>query len=214
MGSCWSKKKSEGSKDDLVKVLVTNEHVVGLHEMRKIHSAIRWNKPLSVVKPLLHCQSAVNCVDEKTGNAPIHIAAQNGHIELVQLLKDKGANLNIQNNRGNTALHMSIGYNYYSVSKLLMVSGSDSGIKNHHGFPANVGIQGDKSLAANAIVCASTAKEMMEALELLKKTSVYNMSKVSYVRAGLKLKKLLGPAWTDRLDLEFRNCLHNWKSKM
>jgi len=215
MGSTFSKKAPPGDqKVDKNEVIIPKEHVVDLLEMRKIHSAIRWNKPLSYVKPLLHCQSAINCVDEKTGNAPIHIAAQNGHLELVQLLKEKGANLSVQNKRGNTPVHMSIGYNYYSVSKLLIISGSDSIIKNRLGFQANTGINGDKSLAANAIICATTAKEMMEALDLLKKTSVYNMSKVSYVRAGLKLKKALGQAWTDRLDLEFRAVLHQWRNRL
>jgi hypothetical protein len=214
MGSVCSKKTAKGTdKEAIIQIGVRKEYVVGLFEMRKIHSAIRWNKPVGSVKPLLHCSSAINCVDEKTGNAPIHIAAQNGHLELVQLLKDKGANLSVKNNRGNTALHMSIAYNYYSVSKLLIASGADVNVKNNNGHPSNTGIAGDKSLAANAIVCATTAKQMMEALDLLKKTTVYNMSKVSYVRAGLKLKKALGPAWTDRLDLEFRTVLHQWRHK-
>ena len=61
------------------------------------------------------------CVqDAKTGNFPIHIAAQNGHRHIVKMLIDAGANVNAQNNNGLTALHMSVEYDYYFTSKVLL----------------------------------------------------------------------------------------------
>ena len=37
-----------------------------------------------------------NCIDEKNGNYPLHIAAQNGHINLVTWLVNNGADINAQ----------------------------------------------------------------------------------------------------------------------
>jgi hypothetical protein len=71
----------------------------------------------------------VLCVqDAKTGNFPIHIAAQNGHRHIVKMLIDAGANVNAQNNNGLTALHMSVEYDYYFTSKVLLEAGADGEI--------------------------------------------------------------------------------------
>merc|ERR1711971_560665 len=82
--------------------------------------------------------------DEKTGNTALHIAAQNGHGELVRFLVDKKANLNCQNGKGQTPLHMTIKYDLYFLSKYLLDKGADPTIKNIDGHEALVGIDGDK----------------------------------------------------------------------
>jgi len=118
------------------------------------------------------------------GNRPLHIAAQNGHTDIVRLLIRKKCLLNEKNLKGNTAIHMAIGYDYYEAAKLIMDAGGDCSITNLAGisffvffiqfillqfctdFTAERGLEGDKSLGVAALVSAKTAEEVTEAFTL------------------------------------------------
>ena len=67
---------------------------------KTVHSAIRWQKPN--IAEILEHPDTIDCLDEKTGNVPIHIAAQNGYMEIVRLLLDKSCAINALNKKGNT----------------------------------------------------------------------------------------------------------------
>ena len=108
-----------------------------------IHSAIRWQKPN--IADLLTHPGTVDCLDEQTGNVPIHIAAQNGYTDVVRLLIEKQANVNAKNKKGNTALHMAMAYDYFESVDLLLAAGADPTIANEGGFTADTGLEGDKS---------------------------------------------------------------------
>merc|ERR1719428_1142671 len=95
----------------------------------KIHSAIRWGKPISELESLI-VGDQIDCQDEQNGNRPIHIAAQNGHLEIVKWLISKKCDVSAQNGTGATALHMSVGYDFYYVTKALLEAGADQTIKN------------------------------------------------------------------------------------
>ena len=56
--------------------------------------------------------------DKSTGNFPIHIAAQNGHRDILKILLDAKANVDAQNNNGLSPLHMSVEYDYYWTSQV------------------------------------------------------------------------------------------------
>lgn len=49
---------------------------------------------------------SVNMTDPGNGNTTIHIAAQNGNMEMLQVVMGAGAHVNQQNKGGQTALHM------------------------------------------------------------------------------------------------------------
>ena len=52
---------------------------VGEEACLKCHSMVRWNKEYAPIKALFATNKGLKtCLDEKTGNVPIHIAAQNG----------------------------------------------------------------------------------------------------------------------------------------
>ena len=54
---------------------------------KQIHSACRWNtKSIDELTVILREPDAVLCLDEGNGNTPLHIAAQNGHEEIVKLI--------------------------------------------------------------------------------------------------------------------------------
>jgi ankyrin repeat protein len=173
-------------------------------DFRPIHSAIRWNKPVSEIEKLLINEEAVNCEDSNNGNRPIHIAAQNGHFETLKLLLRKKAEVNARNIKGNTPLHMSIGYDYYECSILLMESGGEMDVKNEAGFSASLGIEGDKTLGLAALVCAKTYADVFNAFNLCD-DKIEEVNKSGFVAAGMKTKKTMGEVWSADLQERFKN---------
>ena len=73
---------------------------------------------------ILFCTSQ----DPGNGNASIHIAAQNGNLQMVKLAIDAGANVNQQNNGGQTGLHMAFSYDMDEVIGMLKAAGGDETI--------------------------------------------------------------------------------------
>jgi ankyrin repeat protein len=202
-----TEKKSGGSSKDQK----TNESSgVVIEDVNKepnfkaIHSAFRWNKPPEEIERLLTSEAAVNVPDPANGNRPIHIAAQNGHNELVKLLIRKKADLNIQNAKGNTGLHMAIGYDYYETAILLMENGSDTEMKNELDFPAKYGLEGNKALGIAALIVAKNSNDVLEGFQLCQAV-VKDLDRAMFVQAGLKAKKTIGSAWTADMQETFKD---------
>lgn len=206
MGGGTSKAQSKPANDRPVVIeKLTTDHV------RKIHSAIRWNKSMDEVnRLLLMSPAAVDCPDEKNGNTPIHIAAQNGHLPIVELLIKLKANVNAKNAKGQTALHMAVGYDYYDVAKVLLKAGADTSICNEAGYSADKGLEGDKSLAACALANATNLKEYQDGVALLLRANPRGMQKAAFVQTGLRIKKIAGKEWTQKVQDDFRNIIDHW----
>jgi ankyrin repeat protein len=169
---------------------------------KKIHSAVRWDKLLEC-KKIINSAEEANINDPVNGNRPIHIAAQNGHMEIVKFLIESGADLNVKNSKGNTAIHMAVGYDYYHIAKLLIEKGADPNLTNDGGFIAVRGLEGDKSMAFAQFVSALSAVEVMDALlECEKNYELLN--KAAFVGSGLRLKKNLGSEWTEEIQSKFK----------
>lgn len=62
---------------------------------------------------------------KEDGKTPLHIAAENGHINCVDLLIRVGANLDLRDNELRTALHNAIENGHTDVALLLIRSGAD-----------------------------------------------------------------------------------------
>jgi hypothetical protein len=148
--------------DDVPEFVHSNETAV---DFKPVHSAIRWNKSLQEVKDALKPKGSMDIQDPGNGNRPIHIAGQNGHSSIVQLLIKLKADLNAQNQKGNTALHMAISYDYYESCKMLIDAGADLNINNSSGFPCLKGIEGDKSLQVCRLICSTDSKSISDALD-------------------------------------------------
>jgi len=54
----------------------------------------------------------MEAVDDVNGNRSIHIASQNGHLDIVKLLVSKKCDVNAQNKSGQTAMHMVSEYSH------------------------------------------------------------------------------------------------------
>jgi ankyrin repeat protein len=88
---------------------------------------------LPLVKTLVvEKKAAVN----KTGWAPIHYAATNGHLEIVQFLMANGAQINALSPNETTPLMMSIGSGNDQLIKYLLDNGADLRMRNHEGYTA------------------------------------------------------------------------------
>lgn len=168
--------------------------VVETVNFKPIHSAIRWNKSIPEIEELLVSDACVNCVDPTNGNCPIHIASQNGHNDIIRLLISRKANLNAKNGKGNTGIHMAVGYDYYDAAKMLIEAGADDTLTNDMGFPANLGLEGDKAMGIAALVCAQSVEDVELAFKLCEE-KLDKLNKVNFISAGLKAKKNIGGGW-------------------
>ena len=73
-----------------------------------------------IAKQILRITKQANDVDPEKGFTPLLIAATNGHIGLVKLLLEYGANPNMRNFDGVTALHNAIFGEQVDILKLLL----------------------------------------------------------------------------------------------
>jgi hypothetical protein len=174
-------------------------------DFKPLHSAVRWDKR-DVLQGLLKGPASANVQDTNNGNYPIHIAAQNGHLETLKMLLEKKAVVNSKNGKGNTAIHMAVGYDYYECAQALIKAGGDVTIENDAGHQAQRGIDGDKSLGLCALISAKTGKDAADALKMCEER-ISEVDKASFASAGLRLKKELGKEWTDKMQEQFKEIM-------
>jgi len=67
------------------------------------------------------------------GLTPLHVAAGNGHLEVVQLLVERGANVSAQDVLGWTPLHVAAGNGHSDVVEFLIGKGVDVNAKDRYG---------------------------------------------------------------------------------
>ncbi|KAJ7180237.1 ankyrin repeat-containing domain protein [Mycena crocata] len=71
------------------------------------------------------------------GKTALHIAALKGHEELVRMLCDFGADVDLSDNKGNTPLHYASSWGHIPVVQLLIERGCQYAAKNNEGFSAS-----------------------------------------------------------------------------
>ncbi|MBU3636335.1 ankyrin repeat domain-containing protein [Polynucleobacter sp. es-MAR-4] len=72
----------------------------------------------------------------KPGWAPIHYAATNGHLQIVEFLMANGAKVNALSPSETTPLMMAIGSGNDQLIKYLLDNGADLSMRNHEGYTA------------------------------------------------------------------------------
>jgi hypothetical protein len=200
--------KEEGSpkapKKDEEKAAATTSDASGPIEpeaVLKFHSAVRWAKPWAEIQDSadgVSLKAISSEKDPKNGNTVMHIAAQNGHMEIIEKLIEAGAPLNVHNGKGQTPLHMSVEYDFYFVSRLLIDNKADGELKNEDGHKALHGIDGGKidletwDNPVTILRAANTAPELAIAFDSLEKAladSPEIVSKEKLISCGLQKKK-------------------------
>jgi ankyrin repeat protein len=88
---------------------------------------------LEVVRELITTSpSEIWKTDEICYFSALHVAANHGHLEIVKLLLDAGADINRKSKSGETPLHLAVTKNHIDVVKCLLVRGADYSITNFH----------------------------------------------------------------------------------
>lgn len=177
--------------------------------MVKIHSAFRWAKTRDEIQQLVAAEAAGSSLlqaaereDERTGNRCLHIAAQNGHRDLVQFLIEQRADVNCQNKKGQTPLHMLVKYDMYFLAKYLVDQGANPKVKNADGHEAITGLDGDKVGAEawdsplRALKDASDDKDELEiGFGMLERSDLSTIDKAMLVQIGLSKRKECATNW-------------------
>ncbi len=94
---------------------------------------------LEELKSQIKAQPSLLTATDDHLNTGLHLAAANGHIDIVVfLINSPGIHLNAVNEAGSTSLHWSSLNNHLTVVKALVVAGADAWIKNGAGNTAAV----------------------------------------------------------------------------
>uniref|UniRef100_A0A914X0S8 Uncharacterized protein n=1 Tax=Plectus sambesii TaxID=2011161 RepID=A0A914X0S8_9BILA len=123
-------------RDDIVEVLLKHGADVSPTDRQ-------WQTPLHVCAAYEAVQCAqylltvtVDGVDkgDRLGRAPLHHAAFNGHIEMVELLMAKGANLDARDKRERRPMHWAAFAGHWDVVRMLVLNGADPTAKDKDGL--------------------------------------------------------------------------------
>ena len=63
---------------------------------------------------------------DKDGDRAIHLAAMEDQLDIVKVLLEAGANINVKNKKGQTALHVAIVGGFKRIIKILLEKGANS----------------------------------------------------------------------------------------
>lgn len=92
-------------------------------QIDELNKAVDSNAP-NKVKELLDSNADVNARNV-LGMAPLHIAAQNGYIEMADLLVSHGAEINMRTPDDETPLYIAARKNYTALAEFLLAEGAD-----------------------------------------------------------------------------------------
>lgn len=81
-------------------------------------------------------EDVIDCAPPMTENFPLHVAATNGHVELVEAIVDLGADLEAKNRMGSTALHKAVAANQVQTAEKLIELGASIDTTNNIGNTA------------------------------------------------------------------------------
>ncbi len=96
----------------------------------------------------------------KTGWTPLHYAATNGHLDVMNLLLDKYAYIDAASPNSTTPLMMAALYGTPAAVKLLLEAGADPMLKNDQGLNAvDYANRGDRKDSANVISAFIRARQ-------------------------------------------------------
>ena len=80
---------------------------------------------IEFVKRMIAMSAKIDSLHKKLGGSALHMAAMKGHHDMMSLLLDRGANIEIRSHDGCTPLATAIGYDQWVAAKVLLERGAD-----------------------------------------------------------------------------------------
>jgi ankyrin repeat protein len=88
---------------------------------------------VGIVRELIKGDSGLANAKEDWGIRPLHVAATEGHAEVVALLLDNGADVDAKNDYGVTPLYLAAAWGHVEVVSPLLAAGADKTIEEQNG---------------------------------------------------------------------------------
>ena len=174
------------------------EDLLSGKKIAALHSSIRWKK--SDWEKNITCPEIINATDERTGNTSLHVAAQNGHLKICEIILKRGGKSNVQNATGQTPLHMATEYDYFWTCRLLIDNGADVDLKNKKGFAAKTGIDGQKTEDLLAAISDAHSETKLSEAFLLIEQNLNKVDTARYIYTYMQKKKNKPELWTKEVD--------------
>ncbi|KAM3961516.1 LOW QUALITY PROTEIN: uncharacterized protein ACR2FA_004411 [Aphomia sociella] len=132
----WTCLHEAANKDsyDCLLLILQHPDCRPLAETHEGHTALylacRKQRSLKTIKALLDSADDIANYGSTEGVTPLHIASGQGRVELIQLLLEYGAMINVQDFDGDTPLHDAALAAQHEAVAVLLHAGADSEIKN------------------------------------------------------------------------------------
>ena len=91
---------------------------------------------LVVLAELIGADPSLCNFQDDLGRTPLHMAAANGHANVMEVLLGAKPAVNVQNHEGNTALHYCAMHNHLECARLLLNAGWKVSVRNKYGRTA------------------------------------------------------------------------------
>lgn len=127
MGSTFLHRAAREGHVEIVEKLLESGASVCLEDLYghlPLHVASMSGHP-KIVQLLLNQDCDALDKMSSTKLSPLHCAAKEGKLEVVKLLLERGASLNVQNSYGHTPLMLAVSEDYIDVVRLLVDAGAD-----------------------------------------------------------------------------------------
>ena len=99
--------------------------------IREINKEDKAN--LNLVNDLIALGADLEWQDKEDGSTALHWCANKNRPEILRMLIDAGADLNMQDNRGRTPLQYCVDWNHPEIARMLLDAGADKTIPNNNG---------------------------------------------------------------------------------
>lgn len=100
------------------------------------YNAVKQNNAASLSELVAKKCDVMGYKDQFTGDVCLHVAANKGRDEIVEILISHNAEVNYQNKIGQTALHCAAGYGYLKVVRRLLAAGANTALQDLDGNTA------------------------------------------------------------------------------
>ncbi len=136
-GEDWREEEAPQEGAGWVRVSSLQSGEVELKDAEKI--LLDWVKEGNVKKTAEILESRdfdgdLNALDDEDGMAPLHWAADRGNADVIKILLNKGAKVDLRDSEGQTALHFAASCGHEDVIKILLNSGAEKDACDNDGL--------------------------------------------------------------------------------